>query len=69
MSFGPDEWTRLKEVFDGARALPAAARPAYLARACGDSEAMRAEVERLLASHEEAASFLEAPAARSGAFS
>ena len=54
---------RLKEVFAGARALPAERRPAYLAEACGDNEALRQEVESLLASNERAKSFLETPAA------
>jgi serine/threonine protein kinase len=62
MSLRPDEWTRLKEVFDGARALPPDARPAFIAGACGADQALRLEVERLLASHEAAASFLETPA-------
>ena len=55
-------WPRLKDVFEGARALAADARPAYLAAACDGDEALRQEVETLLASHEQAASFLETPA-------
>src|SRR5687767_2149828 len=62
MSLRRDEWTRLKEVFDGARALPPDARPAFLAEACRADEALRLEVEQLLASHEAAAGFLETPA-------
>jgi len=62
MSFHPEDWTRLKEVFDGARTLPPGARPAFLTAACEGDEAMRLEVEQLLASHEAAASFLETPA-------
>jgi eukaryotic-like serine/threonine-protein kinase len=58
-----DDWLRLKEVFAGARALPRERRPAYLAEACGDNEALRQEVESLLASNERAKSFLETPAA------
>jgi eukaryotic-like serine/threonine-protein kinase len=57
-----DNWPRLKEVFAGARALPAARRPAYLAEACGGNDALREEVESLLASDQRAKSFLEAPA-------
>ena len=57
-----DDWPRLKEVFAGARALPADRRPAYLAEACGDNDALREEVESLLASDQRAKSFLEAPA-------
>jgi Tol biopolymer transport system component/tRNA A-37 threonylcarbamoyl transferase component Bud32 len=58
-----DDWLRLKEVFAGARALPRERRPAYLAEACGDNEALRQEVESLLTSNERAKSFLETPAA------
>lgn len=63
MSIRPDEWAHLKELFDGARALPQDARPAYLADACGGDGALRRDVERLLASHDAAGSFLETPAA------
>ena len=57
-----DNWPRLKEVFAGARALPADRRPAYLAEACAGNDALRQEVESLLASDQRAKSFLEAPA-------
>jgi serine/threonine-protein kinase len=59
----PYDRQRLKEVFAGGRTLPAERRPAYLAEACGDNEALRQEVESLLASNERAKSFLETPAA------
>ena len=58
----PENWARLKEVFADARALPANLRPAYLAVACGGNEALRREVESLLASDTHAKSFLETPA-------
>jgi len=61
-----DNWPRLKEVFAGARALPADRRPAYLAEACGGDDALREEVESLLASDQRAESFLEAPAVVGG---
>ena len=57
-----DNWPRVKDVFAGARALPADRRPAYLAEACGGNDALREEVESLLASDQRAKSFLEAPA-------
>ena len=56
-----EDWLRLKEVFEGARALPTESRPAYLAAACHDNPALRLEVEQLLASHERATTFLERP--------
>jgi serine/threonine protein kinase len=52
----------MKEVFAGARALPASERLAYLSAACDGNEAVRQEVESLLASEERAKSFLESPA-------
>jgi serine/threonine-protein kinase len=57
-----EAWPRLKEAFDGARALALDARPAYLAEACNGDAALRHEVELLLAHDHQAASFLETPA-------
>ena len=62
MTLAPDDWLRAKEVFAGARALPASDRQAYLSAACAGNEALRQEVESLLASDERAKSFLESPA-------
>ena len=58
----PQKWQRLKEVFEGARALPVDARANYLAASCSGDDALRQDVESLLASHERATSFLETPA-------
>jgi len=58
----PYDRQRLKEVFGGARARPASDRQAYLSAACAGNEALRQEVESLLASDERAKSFLESPA-------
>jgi len=57
-----EAWPRLKEAFEGARALALDARPAYLAEVCNGDEALRHEVELLLAHNDQAASFLETPA-------
>jgi len=62
VSLPPYDRQRLKEVFAGARALPASARQAYLSAACAGNEALRQEVESLLASDERAKTFLESPA-------
>ena len=62
MAIPPDDRQRLKEVFAGGRALPASGRQAYLAAACAGNDALRQEVESLLASDERATSFLESPA-------
>jgi hypothetical protein len=52
MTLRPEDWPRLKEMFEGARTLPADARPAYVVAACGSDAALRQEVETLLASDE-----------------
>ena len=52
----------MDEVFEAARALPADRRPAYLAESCGGDEALRQEVESLLAWDEaHAENFLDSP--------
>jgi eukaryotic-like serine/threonine-protein kinase len=43
-------WARVDEVFSGALGCDLSTRDAYLARACGTDEALRREVEALLAS-------------------
>ena len=62
MTLPPDDWPRLKEVFAAARALPADLRAAYLAEACAGNEALRHEVDSLLAVDTRAKRFLETPA-------
>ena len=62
MALPPYDRQRLKEVFADARVLPASERQAYLAAACDGNEALRQEVESLLASDERAKTFLESPA-------
>ena len=62
MALSPDVRQRLKEVFAAARALPAPDRQAFLSAACAGNEALRQEVESLLAADERAKSFLESPA-------
>ncbi len=56
-----DEWRRVRAIFEGALAVPATDRDAYLLRACGDSS-VRRQVEGLLASHARGSGFLETPA-------
>jgi len=57
----PKDWPRVDDVFEGARALPADSRPAYLAERCGGDEALRQEVESLLAWDARAQSSFETP--------
>ena len=62
MSDPRQTWSRLKDVFDGARALAVDARPAYLATACDGDKSLRHDAEMLLESHDRAPGFLETPA-------
>ena len=55
----PDRWALIKNLFAEAADLPGFARAAWLAEACGNDEALRAEVEKLLAADAQAEAFLE----------
>jgi serine/threonine protein kinase len=52
-------WPRIKEIFHAALAHAPDARAAFLRDACGEDDALRQEVESLLAAHAEAGSFAE----------
>ena len=57
-------WQQVRELLDGAIALPASERAAYLEENCAGNEDLRSEVLSLLQSHDEAGSvFLRNPAA------
>ena len=58
----PQNWQRVKEIFQGALELHGAERASFLDRECADQSAVREEVESLLRSYEIAGSFMEAPA-------
>ena len=55
----PDRWALIKNLFAEAAELPSFARAAWLAEACGNDEALRAEVAKLLAADAQAEAFLE----------
>ncbi len=58
-----DPQRRVETIFHAARTRDAGAeRDAYLDGACGDDADLRARVDALLAAHDEASDFLEAPA-------
>ena len=59
MSRAPDDWPRLRKLFEDALAVPKDARGAFLDASCGDDADLRARVERLIESHDRAGSFLE----------
>src|SRR5262245_33086776 len=58
---GPAAESRVKQLFGEALRLPLERRAAFVRDACGDDDALRADVESLLAAHEGAAEFLKAP--------
>jgi serine/threonine-protein kinase len=58
----PDQWQRIDQLFHFALERNDGERAAFLAQACVGDEPLRQEVESLLASHEQAASFIEVPA-------
>jgi eukaryotic-like serine/threonine-protein kinase len=55
-------WERLNEVFHAAVELAPEQRAGFLDYACSHDPGLRAEVERLVAAHERAGRFIEAPA-------
>ncbi|MCA1620534.1 MAG: serine/threonine-protein kinase [Acidobacteria bacterium] len=58
----PERWRRVEELFHSALGRDGAERAAYLAEACAGDEALRREVERLVAAHEKDGSFIDSPA-------
>jgi serine/threonine protein kinase len=63
MSVRPEDWPRVKDLFDRARDRPAEHRGAFLDEHCPGDDDVRHEVESLLASSDESTGFLERPAA------
>ncbi|MEN3332354.1 MAG: eukaryotic-like serine/threonine-protein kinase [Blastocatellia bacterium] len=59
---GTDRWPQVEEILHHALGLPRGERAAYLIHACGGDEALRKEVESLLAFDEPEDGFLESPA-------
>lgn len=55
----PDRWAVVKKVLQSALDRPASERSGFVAEICGDDDALRAEVERLLQAEVEAGEFLE----------
>jgi eukaryotic-like serine/threonine-protein kinase len=54
-------WQRQKEVFQAALARPPELRGAFLDEACGGDDALRRDVDSLLAAHDAAGGFLSSP--------
>jgi serine/threonine protein kinase len=62
----PEQWARVKAVFEAAIDRPPHERVAFAREACAGDAAMLREVTSLLAAHDEPSSFLESPAVPSG---
>jgi hypothetical protein len=59
---GNSRWNHVKQVFEAALEQSPDERKAFLRQRCGEDTALHAEVESLLAAHEQAGSFAERPA-------
>jgi len=57
-----DRWSRIEELYHSALDHEPEQRTAFLAAACAGDEMLEREVQSLLASHQDAGSFLENPA-------
>ena len=57
----PERWQRVEEIYHAALERGEGQRAAFLEEACGRDEALRREVESLLAQEKGTGSFLEAP--------
>lgn len=60
----PEDWRRVREVFEGALAQPVERRRSFVAETCRGEPAIHDQVVALLASHRHTADFLETPAVR-----
>ncbi len=58
-----ERWELINNLFHAALEREPSQRPAFLTQACVDDEALCREVESLIASHEQADTFIEMPAA------
>ncbi len=58
----PERWQQIESLVEAALERPAGDRSDYLDQACGDDADLCQQVKALVASHEEAGSFLEVPA-------
>ena len=57
----PERYRKAGEIYHAALAVPRAARADFLVRACASDDDLRHEVESLLAAHDSAGQFIEAP--------
>ena len=65
MTFGSDNWERVKQLFEAALELESSQWPAFLDKNCED-ESLRRQIEQLLLNYKDAGSFLDEPVFESG---
>jgi len=58
----PERWQRVSQLYHSALLRDARERPAFLAEACADDDALRRDVESLLTQSASAVGFLDRPA-------
>src|SRR6476661_10531912 len=58
----PERWRQVKEIFNSAINYRPEERDSFISQACSGDEALRSEVESLIASHEKTGSFIDEPA-------
>jgi tetratricopeptide (TPR) repeat protein len=58
----PERWRQIEELYHAARALEGEERTAFIKKACAHDAGLQQELESLLASGDEAESFIETPA-------
>jgi len=58
----PERWQQVKEIFNSAINYRPEERDSFISQACSGDEALRSEVESLIASHEKTGSFIDEPA-------
>src|SRR5688572_22061088 len=58
----PEQYQQVGRLFQAALELEADERAGFLTQACGGDEQLRREVESLIGAHEQAGSFMAAPA-------
>jgi eukaryotic-like serine/threonine-protein kinase len=66
VSMTGERWLRVKELFDAALGVGRETLPAWLDDRCGPDAGLRHELETLIASHDRAGAFIEAPAILTG---
>lgn len=58
----PERWQQVKEIFNSAISYRPEERGLFISQACSGDDALRSEVESLIASHERSGSFIDEPA-------